>query len=201
MALYQKLLEIQKGIAGLSKDGKAYGYEYVTGSKLLKELRPLMDKHGVILKQEIISVTNTRQDYRTKNGEKSEILSLVNMRFTWIDTETGEMDENLFSANGQNDWDKGIGSALTYAERYFLMKFFHIATDEDDIDNPARKERQESKDEKARAEAHEKTRTFLMNNDKAREYYMQKYNKGQIADLYESELDNIYSELIKAKKI
>jgi hypothetical protein len=27
---------------------------------------------------------------------------------------------------------------LTYAERYFLLKFFHIATDEDDIDNPNR---------------------------------------------------------------
>ena len=24
---------------------------------------------------------------------------------------------------------------MTYAERYFLLKFFHIATDEDDIDN------------------------------------------------------------------
>jgi len=61
------------------------------------------------------------------------------MKFTWIDTETGDFDENLFGANGQNDWDKGVGSALTYGERYFLLKFFHIATDEDDIDNPDRK--------------------------------------------------------------
>jgi hypothetical protein len=28
---------------------------------------------------------------------------------------------------------------LTYAERYFLLKYFHIATDEDDIDNEQRK--------------------------------------------------------------
>ena len=33
-----------------------------------------------------------------------------------------------------NAWDKGLGSALTYAERYYLMKTFHIATDEDDVD-------------------------------------------------------------------
>ena len=58
------------------------------------------------------------------------------MKFTWIDVENGEKDEIFFGANGQNDWDKGVGSALTYAERYFLLKFFHIATDEDDIDNP-----------------------------------------------------------------
>lgn len=201
MAIYQKLLEIQKGIAGLAKDGKAYGYEYVTGSKLLKELRPLMDKHGIILKQEVLSVTNTRQDYRTKTGEKSEILSLVQMRFTWIDTETGEKDENLFSANGQNDWDKGIGSALTYGERYFLMKFFHIATDEDDIDNPARKERQKNNAEKAEEEKKEKISDYLVHNDKAREYYLQKYSKGQIADLFDSELNEIYNELVRYKKI
>ena len=74
---------------------------------------------------------------KTKNNpNKSEILSKVMMKFTWIDVESGEKDENLFGANGQNDWDKGVGSALTYAERYFLLKFFHIATDEDDIDNP-----------------------------------------------------------------
>ena len=69
---------------------------------------------------------------------KSEINSKVMMRFTWVDTETGDKDENLFGANGQNDWDKGVGSALTYGERYFLLKYFHIATDEDDIDNPDR---------------------------------------------------------------
>jgi hypothetical protein len=61
------------------------------------------------------------------------------MRFTWIDCETGEQDVNLFGANGQNDWEKGLGSALTYAERYFILKYFHIATDEDDIDNEQRK--------------------------------------------------------------
>ena len=27
-------------------------------------------------------------------------------------------------------------------KRYFLLKFFHIATDEDDIDNPERKEKE-----------------------------------------------------------
>ncbi len=88
----------------------------------------------------LISIENTRQDFLTaKDVKKSEILSKVMMRFTWIDTETGEKDENLFGANGQNDWEKGLGSALTYGERYFLLKFFHIATDEDDIDNDQRK--------------------------------------------------------------
>jgi len=139
MELYKKLLKIQKAVKGLSKDKKSHNFQYVTGNKLLSFIKPLMDEQGLILKQEVLSIENTRQDYKTKYGEKSEILSKVMMRFTWIDTETGEKDENLFGANGQNDWEKGLGSALTYAERYFIMKYFHIATDEDDIDNPDRK--------------------------------------------------------------
>jgi len=137
--LYQKLLYIQTKINGLGKDKSTYQYKYVTGDKVLGEIKPLMNQLGLILKQEVISIENTRQDYLTAKGSKSEILSKVMMQFTWIDCATGEKDVNSFGANGQNDWEKGLGSALTYAERYFLLKYFHIATDEDDIDNDQRK--------------------------------------------------------------
>jgi hypothetical protein len=137
--LYQKLLVIQTKINGLGKDKSTYNYKYVTGDKVLGEIKPLMNQLGLILKQEVISIENTRQDYLTAKGSKSEILSKVMMQFTWIDCATGEKDVNSFGANGQNDWEKGLGSALTYAERYFLLKYFHIATDEDDIDNDQRK--------------------------------------------------------------
>ena len=139
MNLFQKLLEIQKRVVGLGKDSKSFGYQYVSGSKVLEHIKPLMNEMGIILKQEVLDIENTRQDYTTKSGSKSEILTKATMRFTWIDCATGEKDENMFAANGQNDWEKGLGSALTYAERYFLLKYFHISTDEDDIDNPSRK--------------------------------------------------------------
>jgi len=136
MEIYKKLIKIQTQVSGLGKDKKAFGYDYVTGTKILSFIKPIMDAEGIILKQEIISIDNERQDYKSKNGEKSEILTKVMMKFTWVDVETGDKDENYFGANGQNGWDKGVGSALTYAERYFLLKYFHIATDEDDIDQP-----------------------------------------------------------------
>lgn len=146
ISLFKKLHKIQSQIMGLGKDKATNNYKYVTGDKVLEHVKPMMNELGLILKQEIISIENTRQDYKvgisatTPEGRpKSEILSKVMMKFTWVDTETGQCDENLFGANGQNDWDKGVGSALTYGERYFLLKYFHIATDEDDIDNPDRK--------------------------------------------------------------
>jgi hypothetical protein len=137
--IYQKLLAIQKEIIGLGKDKSANSYKYVTGDKVLSHIKPLMNEHGLLLKQEVISIENVRQDYRVgitaqlpEGRPKAEINSKVMMRFSWVDCETGEKDENLFGCNGQNDWDKGVGSALTYGERYFLLKYFHIATDEDD---------------------------------------------------------------------
>jgi len=136
--IYQKLLKIQKEVKALKKDKKSFSYEYVTGNKLLSFIRPLMDREGLLLKQEVTSIDNVRIDYETKKGSKEEMHTKVMMIFTWVDSETGEKDINLFGANGQNDWEKGFGSALTYAERYFLLKYFHIATDEDDVDNPDR---------------------------------------------------------------
>jgi len=139
MNIYKKLHTLQTKVKGLGKDKSSHNFQYVTGNKLLSHIRPLMDELGLLLKHEVLSVENTRIDYKTKYADKSEILSAVSMRFTWVDVDTGETDVNLWSANGQNDWEKGLGSALTYGERYFLMKYFHIATDEDDIDNPERK--------------------------------------------------------------
>lgn len=134
MSLFNKLLDIQKAVEGLGKDGTGDKYQYVTGNKLLGAVRPLMDKHGVLLVPEVIGSEYTRQDYQTKNGGKSEMFCALKMRFTWVDAETGEKLPCDWASSGMNNWDKGCGSAITYAERYFIMKFFHIATDEDDVD-------------------------------------------------------------------
>jgi hypothetical protein len=143
--LYQKLLEIQKEVIGLGKDATGNNYKYVSGDKLLTTVKPLMNKYGIILKSEILSIENTRIDYATRsNPNKTEILSKLMMRFTWVDVETGDKDENLFGANGQNDFDKGVGSGISYGHRYFILKYFCIATDEDDIDNPERKAQEEA---------------------------------------------------------
>ena len=136
--LYKKLLELQKAVRGLfpEKQGGTGNYKYVSGNKLLSVVRPKMDELGLLLKSEIVDIVNTRQDYKVgrEQRDKSEVHTSLKMRFTWIDTESGEREVCEWAANGQNDWDKGAGSAMTYGERYFLMKFFHIPTDEDDVD-------------------------------------------------------------------
>src|SRR5699024_2648767 len=128
--------------------------------KVLGHVRAKMDELGLILKQEVLSIDNDRQDYKTKFGSKTEILSKVMMRFTWVCIETGETDVNLFGANGQNDFDKCVESGLTYAERYFLLKFFHIPTDEEYNDNPNRKKPEEKQKHKSKPKSNTQVKTL-----------------------------------------
>ncbi|HEY1055996.1 MAG TPA: ERF family protein [Emticicia sp.] len=137
-SIYSKLHLIQIAVRAIKADKEPTAgatYTYVSTKKLLSIIRPLMNKHGLLLKQEVLSINEIRQDYTTaSNKAKTEVLFTVNMRFTWINTETGEVDQSLFAATGMNDFVKGVSSALTSGERLFLLKYFHIVTDEDDYD-------------------------------------------------------------------
>ena len=135
-ALYKKLLALQQAVVGLTKDKKGNSYDYVSGDKILGIVRPQMDKLGLLLTCEVLQAEYQRQDYQTKNGAKSEMFCTLGLKFTWIDTDSGETLSTQWAASGMNGFDKGLGSALTYGERYFLLKFFHIATDKDDVDAP-----------------------------------------------------------------
>ncbi len=138
MSVYKKMHQVQAATRSLAANTEgqtgAARYNYVSGAKLLGVIRPLMDKLGLILTQEVVDIKNEPITYMTRNGEKTEMFTTAHIRFTWVDTDDGSQVVNDFFANGMNAWDKGLGSALTYAERYYLMKTFHIATDEDDID-------------------------------------------------------------------
>lgn len=200
MGVYQKLLEIQREVIGLKKDSSGFGFKYVSGSKVIDFIKPLMNKQGLILKQEIVNVSNKRIDYLTGKAEalreKSEMFTEVEMLFTWVDCETGEKDENRFFANGMNEWEKGLGSALTYAERYFFLKYFHINTDEDDIDNPERKAEREAAELKA-VEAAKKAKEAAELKERAAEAYkLAKTNELKAAETME-ELARLYSGLTK----
>ena len=135
-SLYKKLLTLQQAVVGLTKDKKGNSYDYVSGDKILGIVRPQMDKLGLLLTVDVLRAEYARQDYQTKNGAKSEMFCTLELKFTWIDTDSGETLSNQWASSGMNGFDKSLGSALTYGERYFLLKFLHIATDKDDVDAP-----------------------------------------------------------------
>lgn len=138
MSVYSKLLELQKSARALKKDGKAYNYNYLTGDKLLSVIRPKMDELGLILMPEVQEVKVEPVNYIAfkdrQQYTKTEMLYQLSMTMTWVDTETGETLTQKWAGSGMNDFDKGFGSAITYGERYYLMKLFHLQTDADDVD-------------------------------------------------------------------
>jgi len=127
--LLKKLLELQKSLAVVRNDAKGDGYTYASGEQVLGIARPKMDELGLILLQEIIESEHEHVLWKIRSGEKQQTFVHTKFKFTWIDVDSGEKLVQLFEADGFNFWDKAAGSAMTYAERYFFMKTFHIPTD------------------------------------------------------------------------
>jgi len=151
LTLLQKLLEIKKQVAFIKKDTKGHQYEYASPTAVLGKVVPLLNEYGVLLEQRVVdaqyervfSKPNARPVPTTIDGKTVSIQTpfevyetLVTLKFdmTWVDVETGDERIIPFVSQGSNGDDKGVGSAMTYAERYFLLKYFNIATDTDDPD-------------------------------------------------------------------
>lgn len=138
--VYAKIFELQKAVKALKKDSKSYNFEYLSGDKLFEVVRPKMDELGLLLLPDVVKVESTPTTYKAWDGklkalvDKTENLVALDINFTWVDVESGESIVQHWHGTGQNGFDKSFGSALTYAERYFLLKTFHVATNRDDVD-------------------------------------------------------------------
>jgi hypothetical protein len=197
--VFKKILKLQSEIKGLETDTQGHGYSYLSGSKILGVVRPLMDEIGLLLLPEIVESTHERIDYETRSGNKSEMFTTLKLKFTWIDTETGDSYSQLWSQNAMNGWDKGTGSALTYAERYFLMKTLHIQTDSDDIEKIAR----EILDNKPASSESIKALKFQLSkkkiDEKLVEQMLDSYGKKKIEDMTEANIEDALKKLKKIK--
>ena len=90
MSIYNKLLELQKAVVGMTKDKVGNSYQYVSGDKILGIVRPQMDKLGLLLTKDVVEYSFTPFEYQVKTGMKKEMFCALKIRFTWIDVETGE---------------------------------------------------------------------------------------------------------------
>lgn len=138
MKLLEKLLSIQQGVDRLVKDGQntADKYRYVSSEQVLDTVRPLMNELKLLLVPEVSSAA--LHEGATKSGTTRYMTELT-LAFVWMDVESGERLSVPFYAQGVDlAGEKGVGKALTYAEKYFLMKFFHVSTSRDDPDGDGR---------------------------------------------------------------
>jgi hypothetical protein len=131
MGLLKKLAELRKEVTYLQKEAsnKAQGFNYVSSSQVLSAVRGKMDDLGIILTQSVTEAT-----LRDPLQGKKMFMTELHMIFTWYDVETGEKMELPWYGQGADMSEKGVGKAMTYAEKYFILKQLNIATDKDDPD-------------------------------------------------------------------
>ena len=138
LTLGEKLLEMQKKVDSVVKDGKNQSdkYDFASDENVLDTFRPLMDELGLLLVPEI---TGTNVMEGTTRSGTARYLTELRMLMRWIDVESGaELIVPWYAQGVDLAGEKGVGKALTYGEKYFLLKFFHVATKKDDPDSDGR---------------------------------------------------------------
>lgn len=139
MNLFQKIVELKKQTEGFYKDTKSFSYTYVSGSQILDKITPVMNELGLLFLPKSATHRNWEQhDYKNAKGqEKTDFIVDGDLVYCWVNAEKpDEVWEIPFQYYGaQDDISKAFGSALTYSERYLLLKSLGLPTDEDDPDS------------------------------------------------------------------
>lgn len=123
--LFHKVLAVQKAISAVPKRGynSYHKYHYATEADILSIKETLNDNGLVVLP------TTVHQDTGFKPDGKS--WASVTLLFRVIDTDSGESIESQFTGYAEDNFDKAIYKATTGANKYFYLKFFGIATEDD----------------------------------------------------------------------
>lgn len=136
MKLSGKLLEIRKSVEYLQKTEKGnQGAMYVDPAVLIKKIRDKMNEHNILLIPSLHNSTVDSISYPTKaNSNATSFLFKSEMIYTFMDTDSEDKLDIPWFITGKHLQDPAMagGAALTYFERYFLLKFFQIPTSKDD---------------------------------------------------------------------
>jgi hypothetical protein len=149
MNIYQKLIEVRKSVPYLQKESTGAQYKYVGSSQVLASLKAKMDELQLLLIPRVTShkVSESTIQYYSVDADKRETehvtkrtttyFTEIDMTMTWVNAENPEetIECPWYGQGVDIAGEKGVGKALTYAEKYFMLKFFNVPTDKDDPDS------------------------------------------------------------------
>ena len=147
--IFQRLSAITLELSTVAKNlevrEKKSQYKAVGEADVLRAVKPLEAKHGVYsypCSRQIIesgTIENETMDYQTK--EKIVRKSLFERietiyRFVNVDNPTEYIDITTYG-DGIDTQDKSVGKAMTYGDKYALMKAYKIITGDDPDAKPS----------------------------------------------------------------
>jgi len=124
MNIYKKLHNITHELKSLEQErSKGVPYPIISFNEVNSKLRDLLLKHGVLIIPNVLD--------HTKEGN----LTIVKMNAEIIDIDNPNTKITVgdYIGYGVDNSDKGIGKAISYANKYILMKLFmmNIGADEE----------------------------------------------------------------------
>lgn len=163
MNIYEKIAAVRRMTEVMRKDKSGYNYKYVAEDTILAHVAAGLDKYRLMYfpRIEPYTVKILPYEYTEKKqgrGNAPAVETTVHefcvsgqMVYTWVNLDKPEetFEVPWFFAGEQSNVSQAMGSGLTYLNRYFLLKFFGIATPDDDPDNWRNKKNQVSDDDDA----------------------------------------------------
>lgn len=153
MNIYQKLAEIRRPVEVIKKNRKGFGYTYADEEEILSKISGLMRKYNISLIPGIVPGTTKVAPYQyektkfTKDGTQyeekvNEILVTADTMWTWVNNDNPEerIEVPWALVGCQSDASQSFGSGLTYSSRYFLLKYFNVATSDANPEEYRRKQ-------------------------------------------------------------
>lgn len=147
MNIYEKLSKISNEIEKVAKNlevgtGKS-SYKAVGEADILKAVKPLEEKYGVysypyhrvIVESGVLE--NEAIDYSTHEKLiKKNLYERIEVTYRFVNIEKPEEYVDIISyGDGIDSQDKSVGKAMTYADKYALMKAYKIVTGDDPDQN------------------------------------------------------------------
>ena len=136
--IFQRMAAVTNDLQTVAKNltvstGKNNSYKAVSERDIIDAVKPVEVKHGIYsfpYNREVLESHLLESD--TDYGKKTTFFSRIKTvyRFVNIDDPEDYIDMVTF-AEGIDAQDKGSGKAMTYADKYALMKAYKISTGED----------------------------------------------------------------------
>lgn len=139
MNIYQKLKAITADLQTVAKNltvetGKNRSYKAVSERDIIDAVKPLEAKHGVY-SYPVSRETLESERYESEGFDgkiKTTFFTRIKTVYRFVNIEDpADFIETVSFSVGLDSGDKGDGKAMTYADKYCLMKAYKISTGDD----------------------------------------------------------------------
>lgn len=146
MNIFQKMSAVTNELQTVAKNltvqtTKTSSYKAVSERDIIDAVKPLETKHGIYsypYDRQIIEsqILESESEYQGKVTKKTTFFSRIKTTYRFVNVDKpDEYIDMVTFAEGIDSQDKGSGKAMTYADKYALMKAYKISTGDDPDQN------------------------------------------------------------------